>query len=75
MKLSKILDEILQERKTPFEEFNPVVVKPMHKILEAYGIIDILHTAKLWYEHNDEKSAARLMGRFLEQAKDTFKNG
>lgn len=74
-KLSEILTEILQERTPPFEEFKPVVVKPMHKILETYGIIDILHTAKLWYEQNNEKSAVRLMDRFLEQAKDTFKDG
>lgn len=74
-KLSEILTEILQERKPSFEEFKPVVVKPMHRILEKYGLVDILHTAKLWYEQEGESSTAKLIDQFLERAKQEFKNG
>jgi len=70
-KLKPLYESIKEE----YEEFKPVVVPSLNKILEKYGLLDVLHTAKLFYERSGEKSAAKICDDAISKTKIAFRNG
>lgn len=71
--LTPIVESIINERE--YEPSKPTIVKPLGKLLEMYGLVDIIYTAKLWYEKDGDGPASRLCDEFLAKANQAFKGG
>lgn len=68
-----MIKKMLKEKNNVDDFFNPTLIPNFDKIVDQYGLVDILYSAMVYYKKNHENLSIEMVGKCLRVIKTFYK--